>query len=175
LADFSEAQFRIEPLDGKNHDRAAFFCGSESLDRYLKQQASQDVEKRVAAVFVLTSDGITIAGYYTLSQYSVAVGDLSPEVLRRIKPPRYPELPATMLGRLARSTGFKGRRLGELLLMDALKRALDHSRSIASVGVIVDAKDHRASLFYASYGFAELPEHPNRLFMPMATIAKLFA
>ena len=174
MAQADQSNFRIEPLDRKRHDREAFSCGVDALDRYLKQQASQDIEKRVAAVLVLTPDGSTIAGYYTLSQYAVSVGQLPEPVLKRLKPPRYPELPTTLLGRLARDVAFKGQKIGELLLMDALKRSLDHSRAIASVGVVVDAKDHRASLFYESYGFVALPEHPNRLFLPMATIAKMF-
>ena len=140
MAQAHQLKFRIEPLDRKRHDRVAFSCGVEALDRYLKQQASQDLEKRVAAVLVLTPDGSTIAGYYTLSQYAVSIGQLPEQVLKRLKPPRYPELPATLLGRLARSTAFKGQKIGELLLMDALKRSLDHSQAIASVGVVVDAK-----------------------------------
>lgn len=174
MPDPAPAKFRIEPLDRRRHDRAAFSCGAEPLDRYLKQQAGQDIEKRAAAVFVLTPDGATVAGYYTLSQYAVAPGELPEPVIRKLKLPRYPELPATLLGRLARSSAFKGQKLGELLIMDGLHRALDHGRHVASIGVIVDAKDHRASLFYQSYGFAELPHHPNRLFLPMETVSGMF-
>lgn len=87
---------------------------------------------------------------------------------------RYDKLPATLFGRLARSKEFKRRGLGELLLMGALKRALEHSRNIASVAVVVDAIDENAHAFYRSYGFMEIPNHPNRLFMPMKTAAQLF-
>jgi predicted GNAT family N-acyltransferase len=174
LAESAKPRFRIEPLDRKSHDRAAFSCGSEALDRYFKQQASQDVEKRAAAVFVLTPDGRTVAGYYTLAQHAIDAGALPDELVKRIKAPRYPELPATLLGRLARSISFKGEKLGELLLLHALQKALHHSHEIASIGVVVDAKDHRASLFYQSYGFVELPGHPNRLFLLMRTIAEMF-
>jgi hypothetical protein len=62
--------FRVELL-GRAHDRAAFSCGIEPLDNYLQKQASQDVAKHAAVCFVLTPDGKTVAGYYTLSQYSV--------------------------------------------------------------------------------------------------------
>jgi hypothetical protein len=67
---------RFEPPDKKKHDRAAFSCEQESLDRYLKEHATQEVKKRVAAVYVLTPDGKTIAGYYTLSQYAIEAGEL---------------------------------------------------------------------------------------------------
>ena len=167
-------RYRFEPLDKNRHDRASFSCGAEALDNYLKKQAGQDVEKRVAAVFIATDDGTTIAGYYTLSQYSIQAGEFPAAALKQLKLPRYPALPATLIGRLARATSHKGRGLGELLLMSALERALAASRGIASIAVVVDAKDEAAIKFYASYGFIRLPEHPNRLFLPMATVEMMF-
>lgn len=167
-------KFRFEPL-GPKHDRAAFSCGQEHLNIYLKQQASQDVRKRVAAVYVLTPDGKTVAGYYTLSQYAVASGELPEELARKLRLPKYDKLPATLLGRLARDLQFRGYGLGEILLMGALKRALEHSRNIASVAVVVDAKDDKAAEFYRSYGFIDLPDHRNRLFIPMRTVDELLA
>jgi GNAT superfamily N-acetyltransferase len=166
--------FRFEPLDKKKHGRAAFSCEQESLDRYLKEHATQEIKKRVAAVYVLNPDGKTIAGYYTLSQYTVEAGELPPELVQQLHLPRYDRLPATLLGRLARSKQFKGHGLGELLLMGALKRALEHSRNIASVAVVVDAIDENARAFYRRYGFIDIPNHPNRLFVPMKTLAQLF-
>jgi len=163
--------FRVEAL-GKNHDRADFSCGSTVLDNYLKRQASQDVLKRAAVCFVLTPDGKTIAGFYTLSQYSVDLVKLPLEVANRL--PKYPEVPATLLGRLAISEEFKGQRLGEFLLMDALYRSLQQSKQIASAAVVVDAKDEAAERFYQHFGFILLPETPNRLFLLMKTIEMLF-
>jgi GNAT superfamily N-acetyltransferase len=169
-----KTKLRFEPLDKKKHDRAAFSCEQESLDRYLKEHATQEIKKRVAAVYVLTPDGKTIAGYYTLSQYAIEAGELPPELVQQLHLPKYDKLPATLLGRLARSKQFKGRGLGELLLMGALKRALEHSRNIASVAVVVDAIDENAHTFYKRYGFIDIPNHPNRLFLPMKTVAQLF-
>lgn len=167
--------FRFKPLDKKKHDRAAFSCEQESLDRYLKEHATQEIRKRVAAVYVLTPDGKTIAGYYTLSQYAIEAGELPPELVQQLHLPKYDKLPATLLGRLARSKLFKGQGVGELLLIGALKRALEHSRNIASVAVVVDAIDESARAFYRRYGFIDIPNHPNRLFMPMKTVAQLFS
>ena len=106
-------EFRFEPLASK-HDRAAFSCEHERLDRYLKHQAGQDVRKRVAAVYVLTPDGKTVAGYYTLSQYTVDTGELPLELAQKLRVPKYDRLPATLLGRLARSKEFRGAGLGEI-------------------------------------------------------------
>jgi len=175
LPDDSPAKFAIEPFDKKKHNRAAFSCEHEALNTYIQRQASQDIKKHVAAVFVLTADSKTIAGYYTLSQYALDSSGVPEETMRSLGLPKYKDLPATLLGRLARSLSFKGQRVGELLLMSALKQALDHSLRIASMAVVVDAKDDPAKTFYKKYGFLELPDHPNRLFLPMKTVAQMFA
>ena len=163
--------FRIEPL-GLKHDRAAFSCGVDFLDVYLRKQASQDFKKHAAVPFVLTPDGRTIAGYYTLSQYAVQLDHVPPEVAKKL--PRYPVVPTTLIGRLAVSTAFRGQRHGETLLMDALHRILQHSGEVASAGVIVDAKNADAVSFYKKYGFLELPDVERRLFLPMGTVEELF-
>jgi hypothetical protein len=41
--------------------------------------------------------------------------------------------------------------------------------------IVVDAKDADAAAFCKKYGFIEIPATPNRLFLPMDTIAKLFS
>lgn len=168
----SASEFRIEPLGGQ--DRAAFSCGVEALDQYLKQQASQDARKNVAVPFVLLTAADRIAGYYTLSSAMLKGSDLPAELVRKLKPPRYSELPATLIGRLAVDSAFRGRGLGELLLTDALKRAWQSSEQIASLGVIVDAKDESAKNFYLRYEFLPFLENHKRLFLPMKTIAAMF-
>lgn len=168
---YDETRYRIESLSVK-HDRAAFSCGVEALDRYLQERAGQDVSRRVAAVFVISPDGTTIAGFYTLSAHLVNLADLPENVAKKL--PRYPNVPATLLGRLAVSENFRGRGIGELLLLDALQRALGNTREVASAVVVVDAKGERARGFYLRHDFIPLPTQPNRLFYPMKTIEKLF-
>jgi len=166
-----EPHFVIEPL-GARHDRAAFSCGNQQLDSYLQRQAGQDMKKRAAVPFVITPDHNTIAGFYTLSQYAMDLGELPEEISKKM--PRYPMVSTTLLGRLAVSERFRGQRLRERLLMDALHRALQSSKQIASAAVVVDAKDDQAAAFYRKYGFMDLPKIERRLFLPMGTIAQLF-
>ena len=92
--------------------------------------------------------------------------------VQKLKLPRYDKIPATLLGRLARSVAFRGQGLGELLLLHALRSALAQSRHIASV--VVDAIDENAEKFYLGYGFIALPDNPGRLALPMTTIERLF-
>src|SRR5919205_3115958 len=134
-----EPVYEIEPL-GREHDRAAFSCGVEALDRYLKHQASQDMRRNVAMVFVLRSDATpaAIAGYYTLSASVLLPDSLPAEVAKRY--PRYDELPAVLLGRLAVDLRYRGQGLGELLLLSALRRSLGLRTEMGIVAVRVDAK-----------------------------------
>jgi hypothetical protein len=153
----------IEPLNDA-HDRAAFVSGVEALDRYLKTQAGQDARKRVSSCFVLTDDGVNPLGFYTLAATSIALTDLPTAVAKKL--PRYPIVPATLMGRLAVDHRARGRRLGELMLMDAWGRAL--RSEIASYAFVVEG-------FYKAFQFLPLVASRRRFFIPMAEIAKLFA
>jgi predicted GNAT family N-acyltransferase len=165
-----DGDFKIEPL-GSNHDRAAFSCGKEPLDNYLKTQARKAIEKNLAAVFVYT-DGAKIAGYYTLSSFAVKLDEI-PEALAK-KLTKMPLVPATLIGRLARNIEFRGKGIGEILLVDALKKAYRNSKEVASWAVIVDAKDAEAIAFYKRFGFVEFSTVESRMFLPMISIADLF-
>jgi hypothetical protein len=162
--------YRFEPLT-KQHDRAGFWSASPSLNTYLQQLARKDTERRVAASFVMVEEATpaTIVGYYTLSAFTVEVEEL-PEGLAK-KLPRYPRLPATLLGRLARDERFPG--TGSLLLLDALARAHRQSFQVASLAVVADAKDELALTFYRKFGFVPLGKHPNRVFLAMGTVEQL--
>jgi predicted GNAT family N-acyltransferase len=112
----------------------------------------------------------SIVGYYTLSAFSIESGELPDAIARKL--PRYPLLPATLIGRLAVSQAHHGRGLGRVLLADALKRSFNSTSNVGSIGVIVDALDEGARAFYIRHQFAQLKDHASRLFLPMATIEK---
>ncbi|MCO5146097.1 MAG: GNAT family N-acetyltransferase [Aquamicrobium sp.] len=160
---------RVELL-GQQHDRAAFESGVEPLDRYFRTQAGQDARKHMAAPFVLVLPDGTVGGYYTLSAMAVNVGEWPEATVRKL--PRYPLIPATLLGRLAVDRRHQGRGYGRFLLADALYRAL--RSEVASFAVIVDAKDEAARRFYERESFLPFPDRPLMLFRPMADIAALF-
>ena len=164
-------QYSIHILS-KEHKKNTFSCGIEALDRYLIQQAGQDARRYVAATYALTEiDSQVIIGYYTLSSTSVKLSNLPQEIIKKL--PRYPTLPATLLGRLAVDQKYHGKKLGELLLIDALKRSFRLSKELASVAVIVDAKNEEANRFYQRYGFIQFSELQNKLFLPMITISQI--
>ena len=153
-----------------HHDREGFSCGVRELDEYLHKYARQNARKGMAAVFVLVPEASsrTILGFYTLSATAVDAGTLPKEFLKKL--PRYQHLPATLIGRLARSLGTPGRGIGEKLLINALRRSAEKSAIIGSLAVVVDAKNDEAKKWYLKYGFRELKGHPHRLYLPMQSI-----
>jgi GNAT superfamily N-acetyltransferase len=159
----------VEAL-GSHHDRTAFVSGAEPLDRYFRTQAGQDARKNMAAPFVLVLTDGAIGGYCTLSSTALRLGELPADLARRL--PRYPLVPATLLGRLAVDRRWRGQGYGRFLLADALYRAV--RSEIASFAVIVHAKDEAARRFYERESFLELPDQPMTLYRPMSDLAQLF-
>jgi GNAT superfamily N-acetyltransferase len=164
-----EGSLRVEAV-GPQHDRNSFRCGVESLDRYFRAQAGQDARRNLAAPFALVLPDGAIGGYYTLSSTAVKLSELPAATTRRL--PRYPLVPATLLGRLAVDLRHRGKGYGRFLLADALLRAV--RSEIASFAVIVDAKDEAARRFYERESFLSLPDQPMKLFRPTADITRLF-
>lgn len=162
--------YRIEILKAE-HPRAEFSCGIQHLDRYLKEQATQDLRRYIATPFVLYDlDEEKIAGYYTLAASSIQLQDLPED--KRKKLPRYPLIPPILLGRLAVDERYQRQGLGAFLLVNALYRSL--TSEIAAMAVVVDAKNEQAKAFYEHHQFLPFPQHPNRLYLPMAIIAQRF-
>lgn len=164
------ARYSFEPL--ADHDRSSFSCGISELDTYLHRQAGQDAKRKVAAPFVMVDRERRILGYYTLSAYGIRGAELPPTFAKKL--PKYPLIPATLLGRLAVGREHRGKKLGRLLLMDALHRGWKNSERIASVGVVAEAIDELARQFYLHHEFIPILEHPRKLFIAMGTIQRAF-
>jgi hypothetical protein len=164
--------FTITPL-GPQHDRAAFSCGNAVLDDYLRTKARKEAELGYCAVFILAEEGApaTIAGYYMLSSYSIALDGIAQQVRKRL--PRYPLVPAMLIGRLARDVRFRNAHVGATLLLDAMRRTLHISAQIGAYAVMVDAIDDSAAAFYERHGFIPLSGGGNRLYLPIESIRKL--
>jgi ribosomal protein S18 acetylase RimI-like enzyme len=164
----TSAEWKIVPLS-EGHDRASFDCGVASLNDFLKRYARQNELRKLSRTYVAIPDGAprTIAGYYTLSGGAVRAEQVPHEKL-----PRYP-VPTAHLGRLAVDHRFQRKRLGELLLLDALRRCLEISREIGVFAVEVVAVDEPAVNFYRKYGFVALKDNPLHLYIAMKTVEAL--
>ncbi|MSQ51956.1 MAG: GNAT family N-acetyltransferase [Betaproteobacteria bacterium] len=161
--------YRIETLTNK-HRRDDFSCGVDPLDRYFREQVSQDIRRRYASCFVAIEQATDrIASYYTLAAASIALNDL-PEVVRQ-KLPRYPTVPAVRMGRLAVAKDFANRKLGIALLADAIERTM--VSDIAAYALIVDAKDKAVANFYNHHGFSPFGMNPLLLYFPLGKLRNI--
>lgn len=162
-----------EVLNSK-HRKEDFSCGKDMLDNYLYRQANQDFKRKLSACFVLEApESGLIQGYYTLANNSIPL-NLIPDEFQKRLPASYTAIPTTLLGRLAVDKSYQGKGIGKLLLIDALKRSYDISKTIGSFAVVVDPLDANSARFYEKYGFIKLPDS-GKMFMAMQTVKCLFA
>lgn len=151
---------------------AVFSCGNDDLDRYLRTHITQDLRRNVAKAFVVIEVATgALAGYYTLSTASVRLDDLPPDTFRRL--PRYPDLPAVLIGRLAIDRRYQGQGLGGALLFDVYKRTKRIFAEAALLGIVVDATNDDARSFYEKHRFQRSSVNPYRLILPIGTILQL--
>ena len=148
---------------------AGFACGEPALDEFFARHALGNHQRGIGRTFVLRDDSAQALGYYTLSMADVDAENLSRALRGRL--PRYP-LPVALIGRLAVQEAAQGQRIGQRLLVDALRRVHLAASQVGCVGVIVDAKNAKAEGFYMRYGFViiEAAAWPHRLFLPMGTL-----
>jgi ribosomal protein S18 acetylase RimI-like enzyme len=161
------APFPVEIL-GQQHDRKAFSSGVAALDRYFREQVTQDVRRRVTACYVAV-DAATAktAGYYTLAASGIPLIDMPEALVKRL--PRYPMVPVARLGRLAVDAAYQGRKIGAMLLWDAAIRAV--RSEVAVFALVVDAKDERAEAFYRHHGFALFGSLPRQLILSLTNFS----
>ena len=165
--------YRVERLDTKVHIRDQFINQHASLQNYIRSIARQDMDRDLARCFVLVDDDKVVKGYYTLNNLSIPSDHWDAAFKKRFKL-TYQAIPCTLIGRLAIDRSLQGKRLGEFLLFDSLKRSYDVSKTIASFAIVVDAIDQKAKSFYQKYEFHELTD-TDRLFLPMKTIHDLLS
>jgi ribosomal protein S18 acetylase RimI-like enzyme len=164
-------RFAIEAL-AKAHKRTDFTCGNDRIDSYFRETVSRDVKRNYATCFVAREIATDrVAGFYTLSSSNVPLIDV-PETLAK-KLPRYPTVPAVLIGWLGRHTDYAGQGLGEALLFDAIKTVA--TAPIGAHAVFADAIDDQAASFYAAFGFTPLSRRPRTLYLPVATALSLIS
>lgn len=156
-------------FDPEVHDRTSFDCGVESINGFLRNQATQWIRKGLSSCWVLESDNSReIIGFYTLSAAALSFKDVIQLAGRHL--PKTIQIPALRIGRFGVDVKQQGKRLGEALLIDALLRA--SLVDIAWAFVIVDAVDADAAAWYARFGFVPLCSEPLRLVISRETVFK---
>jgi GNAT superfamily N-acetyltransferase len=172
LAEAPSSSWRIEPFDRSGHDRKGFDCGVDALNDWLQKRVSQFEKRDLSRTYVLVrKDEAVVRGYYAISSHSVSFSALPEDEAQGL--PSSVNIPVVLLGKLAVDKSVRGQGLGELLLMDALRKANILSTQLGIRAVEVDAIDSAARRFYLKYGFVPLKDDPNHLFLPMQVIRRL--
>ncbi len=162
---------KVIELLNKSHDRSGFDCEQESLNQYLQQIARQHISKGLSRTFVLVdkSEPQVIIGFFTLTLCEVLCSQLPPELAKK-----YPsKVPGVKLARLAVDKLWQRQGIGEILMIDAMKKALALSDYAGGIGLFVDALNDSAKTYYERYGFVSLVDRPREMFLPFSTIRQL--
>ena len=173
---------RFVPLHKTLHDRAFFDCGEDALNTFLHRYARQGMDVGVNYTWVLPAAGTAkgekkkICAWYTLSIAHVRHENLPPDSAKHL--PHYP-LPVFVLGQLAVDVRCQKQGLGDVALINALRRCaqLGQRGQVASVAVVVDVLNDSAMNFYRRYpdfkslclSESSLP----RLFIPMQVVKQV--
>ena len=161
----------IDRYDKQRHDRTGFDCGVSELNDWLATKVSQFEKKDLARTYVLIQRAeMSIKGYYALSNHTIVFESLPADQVKGL--PQI-DVPVVLIGRLAVDLTSQGHKLGEFLLLDALRCAEYLAGKIGIQAVEVDAISDAAKRFYERYGFMSLADDPRHLFMPMKLIRKL--
>lgn len=154
----------IQALTG-HHDRQSFDCGRHELNDWLAKVARQHQDKGLSKTFVAVQEAAPaiILGFYALTLTEVDTQSLPQSRARKL--PRI--VPGVRLGRLAVDRRHQGKRLGEILLMDAMERVRAIREHAGMVGLFIDAIDTKAIGFYARFGAVSFRDLPLKLFLPV--------
>lgn len=169
----------IEPLDPKKHDRAAFSCGVRPLDNFLKHTARKQQAGDFSRIWVATnSERVAILGYYALNAHFIEGRDLPVHLTKDA--PRSGCIPTAYLSMIAVDHRYQGRKLGHILLADALNRAVNAADDYLGLKAVVldvaedggpESTEKRRS-FYASMGFHSFPSNSLRMFITIEEVRK---
>jgi GNAT superfamily N-acetyltransferase len=157
--------FREEALNATHHV-VSFDCGKPELDIWLRESALHTERNRTSRTFVWVNTQIEVVAYYSLAAHLLRRDGIGK--LGRGSPS---EIPAVLLARLALDRTLHGQKLGGVLLVDALERALTAGDNAGARFVVVDAIDDNAANFYIKHGFSQVPDDPHRLIRKMSSIA----
>jgi hypothetical protein len=163
-------EFASAVLDPNLHDVSGFASGELVLDVWLRDHAAAAARARVAQTFVWVSDGgLEVVAYCSLSAHAVPRNEAPSRISRGVPDP----VPAALLGKLALDRSLHGRRLGDILLADALTRVIDASESGPAVrAIVVDAATDRGRALYSRFGFVAVPGRDERMIVRAETVAR---
>lgn len=138
---------------------AAFDCGDEGLNNYLKEKALEDQKKNEATTTLVVRkyrSQLCLLGYYTLKNTALL---FKPDHTLR-------GFPAIEIMYLAVQRDVQRRGIGTRILQRIIYQAFELSRTFSAITVIVLSSKKCAADFYRKNHFRELGEYLDMLYDP---------
>jgi hypothetical protein len=162
----------VEPLSDQ-HLVADFSCGKKPLDDWLAHYALENGRRRLSNTYVLSEDGRSVIGYYSITMGGTTQAEL-PRKLGRGLPTRI-DIGCALLARLAVAIEWAHRGLGTSLLVHAVQRIVFAAETIAARFVAVDPLDEEARQWYAERGFTAIDgDEGGRMFLRLDDAIRAF-
>jgi predicted N-acetyltransferase YhbS len=152
-------------------DLAAFTCGNDHLDKWLKTNAYKNAQRGFSKTYVAIENG-EVVGFVATSATSVERD--------RVKRGQGPEKwPAMLIARMGVSKTQHGKGLGKRLVAHAFVVA-DAQYKVSGCAAVIVAAKPSAETFYRQFGFEDLlvldsdtrraEDSPIMLYLPIATV-----
>ena len=139
---------------------AGFLSGADVIDGWVSKRAAKAKSRGTAVLYVtrpVSDEGPLdrVAGFYTLSAYSLQRSAVSAGWVTRNTPS---SIPAILLGMLAVDENYRNRGLGSALLQDAVLRSRFVADNIGAKALVVDPLTDELEGFYAKFGFRRIAD-----------------
>ena len=136
-------RLRVEPLDRKEHDRAAFTCGQQTLDNYLKRTAARQQDQDLTRIRVgCLDDSRRVISFHALNAHALNISELDNSYRKRF--PRYDSIPSAYLSMLGVDLDHQGRGIGSSMMSDAMRQFIGAAGHIGVHFLVLDALNEQA-------------------------------
>jgi GNAT superfamily N-acetyltransferase len=162
------SRFSLVEKLADDHEVADFNCGRNNLNIFLRRHALSNQRLGSSTTFVVRSlETGAVAAYYSLASSSVDRATAPEEIAQSL--PLY-SIPVILLARLAVDRRYQNRKLGQRLILDAMRRSVNAADHIGVRALMVHALDQEARRYYERWGFRPAPENELLLFLRMDVI-----
>jgi GNAT superfamily N-acetyltransferase len=148
------------------HDVSSFDCERDRITSWLTERAKKASESDTARTYVVCRGTRRVVGFYALAAGAVE-RSAAPGALRRNAPD---PIPAIVLAMLGVDKSEKGRGIGQDLLSDAMRRALQAARIIGARALVIHALDAAAARYYRERDLRPFDPSEETFYMSMKEI-----
>ena len=145
------------------HDVSAFDCERDEVNNWLKDRAKRAAESDTARTYVVCRGARKVIGFYALVAGAVERGSASGPLRRNVPDP----IPVVILAMFGVDKNEKGQGIGQDLLSDAMRRALQAAKIIGARALLIHALDRAAAKYYQDRNFRPFDDRAETFYLSM--------